>query len=126
MARGTKTRDDNDTIDYAFSVTQNSTNQSPTTDTAIDITGASMIAITADSTATANTSDDMDLNVITSFDNSTYDDGASAGGIYTSKNFGDADVVTFVVTPGPKWMKLRLDENNSGAASVTVNVVVTW
>lgn len=100
------------------------TNKTPDVDTAIDIEFATSIAIQVDSTESNNTSTDTDLNVIATVDGGVYDDGGTRP--YREYNFGDAVIETFLVTPGPKKIKLRMDENGSLRADVTVKVLVRY
>lgn len=98
-----------------------------TNDTAIPIAGAKSISIQSDALTDANhTADDFDVNVITSSDGgSTFDDGTS--NIYTSKNFAAVDLIgTFLATPGPTHMKVRVDENGALRADLIVYVYVTF
>ena len=104
------------TIEWA-NVIQNTTDNTPDTDTEIDIAHTRSIAIQVDTTATANTSADIDINVETSPEGITWDTV-----LYTTYNIGDNEIKTFLVEPGPRRMRLRLDENNSGAGSVTCRV----
>jgi len=95
------------------------TGVAPATDTAIDVSRAKSIAIQADSTVSANTATDIDVNVIASLDGTTYDTVS-----YAEMNIGDAEIKTMLVSPGVKNIKLRLDENASLRADVTVIVKV--
>lgn len=101
------------------SVTQNTTDNAPDPDTEIDIGHARSIAIQVDTTLTANASGDIDINVETTPDGTNWDSTP-----YTSTNIGDNAIKTFLVAPGPRRMRLRLDENNSGAGAATCNVFV--
>lgn len=98
------------------------TNAEPDTDTAIDVSLAESIYVQADSTDDDNTSTDTDINVISSPDGITFDDGVD--GIFAAMNIGDDDVKSMLVNTGPKEIKLRLDENGALRADVTAIVVV--
>lgn len=87
------------------------TNQEPYTDTAIDVSQAKSIYIQVDTTPTGNVSDDIDINVISSPDNTNYDDGIS--GIYAQMNIGDNDIKSFVIEPQSAYIKLRADNNHA-------------
>jgi hypothetical protein len=94
-------------------------------DYAIPVAGCKSIAITGDTSPTDNTATDLDINVIASVDGgTTFDDGVNH--IYTSKNFGDAEQGTFLATPGPTHIKLRVDENGAGNAEPIAYVTITW
>lgn len=96
------------------------TNVAPGTDTAIDVMNAHRIAIQVDSTDSDNTSTNTDLNVLATMDGTTYDTT-----VYAATNFGDDAVKTILIEPGPKKIKLRLDENGSLRADVTA-IVRVW
>ena len=93
---------------------------------AIPVVGARTISVTADTTPTANTAAEVDINIRASSDDnpSTFDDGAT--NIYASMNLTDADVKTMSVTPGPSHIKVAVDENASADAAPIVYIVVTW
>lgn len=97
------------------------TNKAPDVDTEIDIRNAKEIAIQVDATSDTNhTATDWDLNIITS---------PVAGGTYDTTpyqewNFLNDAVETLELPTGPAFMKLRLDENGSLRADVTVTVTV--
>ena len=98
------------------------TNVAPDTDTAIDTEQADCIVLQADSTHASNTATDIDVNVLGSLDGTHYDTVP-----YTSiASMGDNEVKTIVVTRGPKFIKLRLDNNSaSTTAYVTARVAVS-
>lgn len=106
---------------YTFTFTNiTSTDGSPDTDTELDLRGAKKITIQVDSTAGASTATDWDLNIMTS---------AVSGGtldttVYNEKNFGNSVIASYPVTPGPNFGKVRVDENLSLRADITVIVSV--
>lgn len=95
----------------------------PDTDTEIDWRQADgPVAIQVRSTDPNNTATDIDLVVVTSpTAGGTYDDSTS---YLTAVNIGDGVVRSFYVTPGPNFMKLRLNENGSLRADVTAIVTM--
>ena len=96
----------------------------PDTDTIIDIRNAVTIAIQVNAAADSNhTAADWDLNVITCpTSDGTYDTTP-----YVSfDSFGDDAIKTQLVTPGPSFMKLTLDENAAARADVTAIVSITY
>ncbi len=97
-------------------------NASPDTDTAIVVEQARSIWAQIDSTNANNTATDTDLNIIASGDGTTFDDGVA--GIYTAKNFGDSEVLSMLIEPGPKEIKGRVDENGSLRADLTATFYV--
>jgi len=97
------------------------TDKAPDADTVIDIGYAETIAIQVDLTHASNTSNDWDTNVITSPDGTNYDTVVYAA----DTGAADGTVHTFLVAPGPRYMKLRGD-NNTGASTgyVTARVIL--
>ena len=96
-----------------------STMISPDTDEDIDIRGAKDIIVQVSTKAAANDSDDLDMNVLTSMEETTNYDNLP----YTEENIGDASVKTFHVLSGPAYMRLRCDNNHgSGTGHVTAHV----
>ena len=97
------------------------TNVTPDSDPAIPIDKAVSIVVQADSTHASNTATDIDVNVITSVDGTHYDTENYAG----ITSMGDNQVKTISVTPGPAFLKLRLDVNSaSTTAYVTARVLI--
>ena len=108
--------------DYTFTWTNiTTTDQAPATDTIMNISRAESISISVDAAADANhTANDFDINVITCpTSDGTYDTTP-----YWEYYYGDDAVQTKLMNPGPKFAKLRLDENGALRADVTVKVVI--
>ena len=97
-----------DIITLTWTATGDNTDVSPDHDAIIDILYASRIAIQIDSTDPDNTSTDFDVNVETSMDRANWDTVP-----YAQDNIGDAEIKTFLVNPGPRYMRLRGDANGS-------------
>ena len=97
-----------DLITLTWTATGDNTDVSPDHDAIIDILYAQRISIQIDSTHVSNTSDDFDVNVETSMDRANWDTIP-----YCQDNLGDAEVKTFIMTPGPRYMRLRGDANGS-------------
>lgn len=97
------------------------TDQTPDTDTIMDIGQATTVVGFVDTTATANTSTNVDINVHASADGTTFGTTVWDG----LDNTGDAAVIAFDITVGPQSLRFRLD-NDDGAqtASVTLQVFV--
>lgn len=96
------------------------TGKAPDTDVNVCLKYASSCTVQVDSTATAHTSANWDINVYSSPDGTNWDtttrwDGADA--------FGDNKVESFVVTMGPAWVRFRLDAN-ADRADVTARVYI--
>lgn len=101
------------------SVAQNTTDKAPQEDKIVDVEKATEIAIQADTTPPDNTSTSVDINVEATLDGSTWDSVP-----YAEMNLGDNEIKTMLVNPGPKRIRLRLDENNTGVAECRVKVKV--
>lgn len=101
------------------SITQNTTDNAPDEDEKIDITYAKTIAVQADTTATGNVSSDLDVNVEVTLDGLNWDTVP-----YAEMNIGDNALKTMIVTPAGRKMRLRVDENNSGAGAVTCRILI--
>lgn len=97
-----------DVITITWTATGDNTDVTPDHDAIIDILYAQRIAIQIDSRDTSNTSDDFDVNVETSMDRANWDTIP-----YAQDNLGDDETKTFIVTPGPRFMRLRGDANGS-------------
>lgn len=99
------------------------TNVAPDTDTKIGLEGAISISIQVNAAVDSNhTATDWDLNIITATTiNGTYDTT-----VYQEWNFGNDAIETKLLSTGPNFMKLRLDENGSDRADVTVVVTVNY
>ncbi len=114
--------------DTADSVVKDTDGASMGVDAMINVGGAKSITVQSDAlTDTNHTSDDFDVNVISSSDGgSTFDDGTTD--IYASKNFAAIDLIgTLNVTPGPTHIKIRVDENDGAKrADLRVKVAVSW
>jgi hypothetical protein len=96
------------------------TDVAPSPDTVIDVRFARTIAIQVDSTPAANTSTDFDVNVESSLDGTLWDTVA-----YAEVNIGDTAIKTFLVAPGPAFIRLRGDQNDtSESGDVTCRVLV--
>ncbi len=97
-----------------------------TTDSAINVLDAESIAVQTDpdNLSASHASTDWDMNVIATVNenDAVYDDGAD--GIYAESNGDVSGIRTFLVSPGPDLIKLRLDENSSNAAHVRAYVTV--
>jgi len=100
-------------------VTQNTTDNRPDEDEVIDISFARSIAIQVDTASVTNSSTDLDINVETSPDGVKWDTEP-----YAECNIGDNQIKTFLVTPGPAYMRLRLDENNTGSAGCKCRILI--
>ena len=107
-------------VTLAWAAFAPTTDKAPDTDTEIDISLATSIAIQIDTTAAGNVSNDNDINVETS------PDGANWHSVpYAERNIGDAEVKTFLVEPGPKKIRLRADNNHASSnAQITCRVLV--
>lgn len=96
------------------------TDKAPDTDTEIDVSQARSITIQIDTTAAGNVSDDNDINVEATVDDSTWDSVP-----YAEKNIGDNEIKSFLVEPGPKTIRLRADNNHASSnAAITCIVLV--
>lgn len=96
------------------------TDVAPLHDEHIDVLFARTIAIQIDTTHASNTSTDLDINVEASQDRATWDTVP-----YAEMNVGDAAVRTFLVAPGPAYIRLRADQNDtSESGDVTCRVLV--
>jgi len=99
------------------------TDKAPDTDTAIDIAGAKSISVQLQTPAVTGGVSTFDCYVISSPDNSTYDDTAY---VQPFDDIAESKELTKAVTPGPYYVKLRLTVNtaNPAAAENTVAKVV--
>ncbi len=96
------------------------TDVTPDTDTEVDIEFAQRITVQIDSTDGNNTSTDFDVNIETSLDGRIWDTEP-----YAERNIGNGKLVTFLVTPGPKKMRLRGDNNDAGTTGyITARVFI--
>lgn len=96
------------------------TDKAPDTDINICLKHVDYCTIQVDSvTAAAHTSANWDVNVYSSPDGTNWDttkwDGADG--------FGNDAMASFAVTPGPAWIRLRLD-CNANRADVTARVYI--
>ena len=82
----------------------------PDTDTEIPVEQARSIAIQIDSTNAGHAATDCDLNVQASLDGTNWDTVP-----YAERNFGDAELKSLLVEPGPQKLRLRLDNNTTTA-----------
>lgn len=82
------------------------------------------LQIDPDNLSASHASTDFDINVIACLSEAdlVYDDGAD--GIYAEVNADITGIRTFLVSPGPELIKLRLDENMSERADVRVYVLI--
>lgn len=104
-------------------VNATATNAAPGTDTEIDLRNAKEISIQVDAASDSNhTATDWDLNVMTS----PVSGGTLDTTVYQEWNFGNDAIATKLLSPGPNFMKLRLDENGANRADVTVTVIVKY
>jgi hypothetical protein len=90
--------------------------QAPDTDTVIEVRRGETIHLQVDTTAAANVSISTDVNVITSSDGTNYDTVAYA----SLAALGDNAIQSIMVTAGPKFMKLRADNNDGSNNSAPV------
>jgi hypothetical protein len=90
--------------------------KAPDVDTVIEVRRGESIHLQLDTTASTNVSTDTDINVISSSDGTNYDTVPYA----TLANLGDAAVQSIMVTPGPKFMKLRADNNDGSNSSAPI------
>lgn len=106
-------------------VTQNTTDIAPDTDKIIDIRFARSITVLTSTldTEVTNASTDVDINVEVCVDEA---EAIWTTVPYAEGNIGDNAVDAFLVNPGPRKMRLRLDENNSGAAGAIARVLVRY
>lgn len=97
------------------------TNKAPDgEDQVIDIERARSVAVQVDSTDPSSDATSIDINVLASIDGVQFDTTP-----YAEMNFGDAEVKTMLVNPGPLKLKLRLDYNSGGSrADVEAKVKV--
>ena len=112
--------------------TANTADQSPGTDTAMNIYRASTITIscstlTADDISAASAGTSSDVDVMSSPDCTSYD---VTGSFYVENGIsamGDNIQKTFGLTPGPMCIKLRMD-NGDGANTrdLTCRIRATW
>ena len=106
---------------FTWANTGAKTNVAPDTDHNIDISGAATIAIQVDLTHASNTSNDWDTNIHTSPDKTNWDTVAYASDTAAA----DGTIHTFLVTPGPKWLRLRGDNNTAASTGyVTARLVI--
>lgn len=109
-----------DLITIAWTDTGANTDVTPDTDTEIDVQYAQRIILQIDSTNSNNTSTDFDVNIESSLDGKAWDTEP-----YAERNIGDGKILTFLVTPGPKRIRLRGDNNDAGTTGyITVRVFV--
>ena len=96
-------------------------NKAPDTDTAIDIGYAETVAIQVDLTHASNTSTNWDTDIFGSVDGTNYDTVA-----YASDNAAaDGSIHTFLVDPGPRYIKLRGTNNAGGTTGyVTARILI--
>ncbi len=103
------------------SIATTATNVAPDTDTEIDCRNAKAIVIQVDLSSTTYPGNDTDINVITRPEGGTYDNVP-----FAEANFGSGEVRSFLVSPGPGYIKLRADNNdtsNKTAPKVVVQVL---
>lgn len=109
-----------DLVKITWTNTGANTNVTPDHDAEIDVTYAKSIAIQVDTTATGNTSNDFDVNVMADVGDGIFDTVP-----YAEANIGDAEVKTFLVTPGIKRIRLRGDNNAAASTGyVTARVFI--
>jgi len=107
-------------ITLTWTDTGANTDVAPDTDTGIIVFGASKIVIQADTTNSNNTSTDIDINVESSIDGTTWDSVE-----YASMNLGGDEIKTMLVETGPLFIRLRVDNNDAGTTGyVTAKVLV--
>jgi len=110
----------NDVEVLTWTNTGANTDVAPDTDKYIDTLFARLIVIQIDSTHESNTSTDIDINIEATVDGSAWDTIP-----YAERNIGDAQRKTFLVTGGPRNIRLRLDNNAAATtAYVTARVLV--
>lgn len=112
-------RQNESSYDFTWAAFAVQDGKAPDTDSVLEVRRGESIHLQADTTAAGNVSTDTDINVITSSDGTNYDTVPYA----TLANLGDAAIQSIMVTPGPKFMKLRADNNdgsNNSAPAVRV------
>jgi hypothetical protein len=99
------------------------TNHTPDSDHWFVLRKAKSIYIQLDTlTDTNNTSTDIDLNIYTDMNTLDWDTIP-----YAEKNIGNDQIKSFLITPGPYRMLLRLDNNAAGTrADVYARVYVQY
>jgi len=106
-------------------------NQTPTTDTAMNIFRADTVSIqcstlTADDTGgTSNLATSIDIDVLGSEDCSTFDDVTNPY-VTLFSALADNKAISTNMTDGHQCIKLRLDANGTGTADCTCRITATW
>lgn len=107
-------------VTLKFSIAATVTDKPPEVGEVLNVDLASLIVIQLDTTAAANVSDDVDLNVESSLDGQNWDTEP-----YAERNIGDNKIKTFLVEPGPRFFRFRADNNHaSNAAYLIARVMV--
>ncbi len=88
--------------------------------TIIDMSPGEVVAIQGDTTATANTDTDIDLNVYATLDDINWDTEP-----FTGMKLGDNQIKMLLVSPGPLKIKLTADQNGSGNAAPIARIART-
>ena len=104
------------------SIATTATNVAPDTDTEIDCRNAKAIVIQVDLSSTTYPGDNTDINVISRAEGATTYDNVP----FAEANFGSGEVRSFAVSPGPAYIKLRADNNdtaNKTAPKVVVQIL---
>lgn len=97
-----------DVVKLKWTNTGVDTDVDPDEDKEIYVERARHIAIQADTTLASNTSTSFDINVEASMDGQKWDSIP-----YAEMNLGDNEIKTMLINPGPKYIRLRGDQNAS-------------
>ena len=89
----------------------------------IDVENADSITIQIDTRHNNNTSTDIDINVLAILKAVTAQIRDTTP--YAERNSGDTTVKTFLVEPGPDYITLTLDNNDSGSVAWVTVIVFT-
>lgn len=103
-----KSLDEPDVITYTWSAFPSGANTAPDTDTEIDVSQDETIQLQADTTPTANVSNDVDMKVYGSPDGSVWDTEHFAG-----MNLGDNQLKSMLILSGFKKIRLRSRNNHA-------------
>ena len=107
-----------DVISFVWTNTGANTDVAPDHDTILDVLYAQRISIQLSSKSISNTSDNFDVNIESSQDRIVWDTLP-----YAQSSIGDDEVRTYLVQPGPRFMRLRGDNNASGTTGYVFALV---